>query len=90
MPGSARWWDDAACASADPDLFYPQEFATTEEKREAEKAAKRICRHCQVRGMCLEVALNDNERHGVWGGLSARERKRAVESAETANLKLAS
>jgi len=36
--------------------------------------AKSVCRRCLVRAACLEFALEHDERAGVWGGLSARER----------------
>ena len=40
------------------------------------RAAKAICRECQVRGDCLEFALRSGEKFGIWGGLSERERRR--------------
>lgn len=40
------------------------------------KAAKAVCAPCPVRRPCLEEALDDVERHGVWGGLTEQERKR--------------
>lgn len=86
----ARWWDDAACGAEDPELFFPQDRATTEDKRAAEAAAKRVCRGCAVRGTCLEVALNGEEQHGVWGGLSARERAKAIEQHRADEIDLAS
>jgi WhiB family transcriptional regulator, redox-sensing transcriptional regulator len=36
--------------------------------------AKSVCRRCLVRSACLEFALEHDERAGVWGGLSAKER----------------
>jgi WhiB family redox-sensing transcriptional regulator len=38
--------------------------------------AKAVCAGCKVRQMCLETALRNRERHGVWGGLTERERAR--------------
>ena len=47
------------------------------------REAKKVCLGCDVRGECLEYALQHDERFG-WGGLSERERrklkKRAVRS----------
>jgi len=64
-----RWQDQAACLGMDPDLFFPERGASTRE-------AKSICRSCVVRGDCLEFALRNGEKFGIWGGMSERERRR--------------
>jgi WhiB family redox-sensing transcriptional regulator len=63
------WRDWALCAEVDPEAFFP-------EKGESTRAAKSICRRCLVRVECLRSALANDERFGVWGGLSDRERRR--------------
>ena len=63
------WRQAAACRGCDGDTFYP-------ETAEGVAVAKRICAGCKVREMCLETALRNQERHGVWGGLTERERAR--------------
>ena len=63
------WAAYAACRSADPDLFFPERGASTRE-------AKEVCRGCIVREQCLEFALQNGEKFGIWGGLSERERRR--------------
>ena len=63
------WRPDAACRSTDPDLFFPERGASTKE-------AKAVCRGCVVREDCLEYALANGEKFGIWGGLSERERRR--------------
>jgi WhiB family redox-sensing transcriptional regulator len=63
-----NWRDLALCAQVDPELFFP-------EKGEPSHAAKRVCAGCEVRAECLQEALDRNERFGVWGGLSERERR---------------
>jgi WhiB family transcriptional regulator, redox-sensing transcriptional regulator len=63
------WRQWALCAEVDPDAFFP-------EKGESTRAAKDICRRCLVRIECLRSALANDERFGVWGGLSDRERRR--------------
>lgn len=63
------WRDAALCAEIDPELFFP-------EKGESSKSAKRACRQCVARQPCLEYALEHEIPFGVWGGLSARERRR--------------
>ena len=63
------WQDQANCLGADPNLFFPEQGASTREARE-------ICRGCVVRMDCLEYALANGEKFGIWGGLSERERRR--------------
>lgn len=64
-----QWQDQALCAQTDPDAFFPEKGGSTRE-------AKRICKACSVRDECLEFALEHDERFGIWGGLSERERRR--------------
>ena len=63
------WQEDANCLGVDPDLFFPELGASTRE-------AKEVCRGCVVRQDCLEFALRNGEKFGIWGGLSERERRR--------------
>jgi WhiB family redox-sensing transcriptional regulator len=63
------WQDLALCAETDPEAFFPEKGGSTRE-------AKRVCRSCDVRAECLEYALENDERFGIWGGLSERERRR--------------
>lgn len=65
------WRQRAACRGVDPDVFYP---ASDEEA----EAAKAICAQCTVREACLEYALANRERDGVWGGATERERRRLI------------
>ena len=64
-----NWQDEANCLGVDPDLFFPERGASTRE-------AKEVCRGCVVRLECLEYALSNGEKFGIWGGLSERERRR--------------
>lgn len=64
-----EWQDQALCAQTDPEAFFPEKGGSTRE-------AKRICQACAVRDDCLEYALEHDERFGIWGGLSDRERRR--------------
>ncbi len=76
-PGrSLHWQEDAACRTVDSELFYPPIGAPRHEVRAAERKAKRLCFSCPVQRECLEAALEADERFGVWGGMSARERRR--------------
>ncbi|MFC5337589.1 WhiB family transcriptional regulator [Leucobacter denitrificans] len=63
------WQADALCAQTDPEAFFPEKGGSTRE-------AKRICETCEVRSECLEYALENDERFGIWGGLSERERRK--------------
>ncbi len=68
--GEQRSWQDYAnCLGVDPDLFFPERGASTRE-------AKAVCRGCVVREDCLEYALDNGEKFGIWGGMSERERRR--------------
>lgn len=62
------WMGEAVCAQTDPEEFFPEHGGST-------KVAKSICRGCPVITECLEYAMAHNERHGVWGGMSERERR---------------
>ena len=64
-----RWQEEALCAQTDPEAFFPEKGGSTRE-------AKRICVGCEVKSECLEDALGHDERFGIWGGLSERERRR--------------
>ncbi|HMU79211.1 MAG TPA: WhiB family transcriptional regulator [Microthrixaceae bacterium] len=63
------WQAFANCLGVDPDLFFPERGASTKE-------AKQVCQGCVVREDCLEYALANGEKFGIWGGLSERERRR--------------
>lgn len=64
-----RWQERALCAQTDPEAFFPEKGGSTRE-------AKRVCLGCDVRNECLDYALSADERFGIWGGLSERERRR--------------
>jgi WhiB family redox-sensing transcriptional regulator len=63
------WQGDALCAQTDPEAFFPEKGGSTRD-------AKRICSGCEVKAQCLEYALANDERFGIWGGLSERERRK--------------
>jgi len=56
------------------ELFYAPDGERGATKRRRERAAKAVCAACPVRRPCLAHALASQERYGVWGGLSERER----------------
>ena len=63
------WQDRALCGQVDPEIFFVDKGGSTRD-------AKRVCQGCEVRDACLEYALANDERFGIWGGLSERERRR--------------
>ena len=62
------WQDRANCLGVDPDLFFP----SGERRPRGERGVPR------VRGSveCLEYALVNGEKFGIWGGLEERQRRR--------------
>lgn len=76
LPAEPAWFRQAACQYADGEMFHPEKGGSTRE-------AKRICNGvpgvlpgCPVQRQCLEYAIANDERFGVWGGKSAKERRR--------------
>lgn len=68
-PHDLEWQDCAICPQVDPDIWFPEKGGSTRE-------AKKVCQGCEVRIQCLAYALEHDERFGIWGGLSERERRR--------------
>lgn len=68
---SGNWRDQARCQGVDPEIFHPADDGDG-------AAAKAICELCPVREPCLEFALTTREKDGVWGGRTARERRRLL------------
>jgi len=62
------------CAQVDPELWFPEKGGSTRE-------AKALCTGCPVQVQCLAYALANDERFGVWGGASERDRRRMKRSA---------
>lgn len=74
LPGP--WAEQALCAQADPDAWFPQES-----QQAVAAAAKRICAACPVTAECLEHALSGADTWrgittGIWGGTTPRQRAR--------------
>lgn len=68
---SEEWMQRGECNGMNPDLFFP-----TVGENKAVAAAKKVCAQCDVREECLEYALQTRQMHGIWGGLSEKERRR--------------
>lgn len=65
----APWMDRGLCKETDPEAFFP-------EKGGSVRDAKKVCSRCEVRAECLDYALGNDERFGIWGGLSERQRRK--------------
>jgi WhiB family transcriptional regulator, redox-sensing transcriptional regulator len=74
-----EWQARALCAETDPEVFFPENGGST-------RAAKTVCRACEVRTTCLTYALAHGERFGVWGGLSERERRQLNKTAPDSDI----
>lgn len=66
---ATTWQDYAACLETDPEIFFPEKGGSTRD-------AKKVCAHCFVQESCLNYALGRNERYGIYGGKSERERRK--------------
>jgi WhiB family redox-sensing transcriptional regulator len=69
------WMLAAACRGRTELFFAPDDSETRSERRRREAAAKAVCASCAVRVECLMDALESDERFGIWGGLTERERR---------------
>ena len=77
-PEEMSWKMSAACDSDTADLFFSNDPSLL-------KRARAICRTCEVAEECLAHAIRHNERHGIWGGKSRRERLELVASDKGEN-----
>ena len=73
------WQDHGLCAEVDPDLFFP-------EKGGGVQAAYRVCAQCPVKQECLDFALDNHIREGIWGGTSDNARRAMHDTRRAAAL----
>lgn len=79
-----RWWHKAACKDQDPGavIFFPPR--DKERYKIIAAQAKEFCLGtddkpaCPVKDYCLWEAVSTEEAHGIWGGMSHRERNALV------------
>ncbi|WLD46779.1 WhiB family transcriptional regulator [Candidatus Nanosynbacter lyticus] len=67
----ANWRNKANCRDSDPDMFFPE----SKDRRYAEEALK-VCRGCKVKEDCLDHAIENDEKYGIWGGMTPEARKK--------------
>jgi WhiB family redox-sensing transcriptional regulator len=76
------WRNKSACNGVDTEIFYPPRDKSLYKTIADE--AKSYCNgtdeipECPVRRECLWEAVRTEEPHGIWGGLSHRERNALV------------
>lgn len=70
LTGNSRWRETAACRNEDPELFFP-----LPNDRYSEQKAIKICKTCPVKADCLQAALAEQGQFGIWGGMTAEERR---------------
>lgn len=70
------WMLEGLCAQTDPEAWFPEKGGSSRE-------AKRVCGTCDVSTECLAYALTNDERFGIWGGLSERERRKLKKDAKS-------
>jgi len=68
LSSRSSWWGLASCQGVNPDLFFPAS------EQDATPALE-ICASCPVREVCLEHALTSEEREGIWGATTPRQRR---------------
>ncbi|SEK27290.1 WhiB family transcriptional regulator [Streptacidiphilus jiangxiensis] len=69
------WHTGAACRRDEAGLFFAPSKEPTAARLAREEQAKRVCARCPVLLECREHALVLPEPYGVWGGLTAAERR---------------
>jgi WhiB family transcriptional regulator, redox-sensing transcriptional regulator len=75
------WMLSANCLGRTHLFFAPDESESRADRRYRESNAKAVCNACVVRPECLSEALKSDERFGIWGGLTERERRSARRSS---------
>ncbi|MEQ9161146.1 MAG: WhiB family transcriptional regulator [Ilumatobacter fluminis] len=66
-----EWRMLGACRGLDPTIFYP-------DRDDEADVAKQVCAECSVQQTCLDYALTQREKAGVWGGATERDRRRIL------------
>ena len=66
-----EWMTQARCSEVDPELFFPERGDATSPRK-----ARIICNSCEVKVECLQYSIDNDERFGIWGGLTENDRRR--------------
>lgn len=73
-----EWAHLGSCAQTDPDLFHPEDANLV-------KDALAVCDQCPVVVECLQWALGNDEKHGVWGGTTPTMRRRMLKARDASS-----
>ncbi|MDO3400282.1 WhiB family transcriptional regulator [Mycolicibacterium neoaurum] len=81
LPSARRWeWQRyGLCRNVGTKMFFGAEIEDPPVRARRIAQAKRLCRRCPVAAECLNHALTHSERHGIWGGLTTRERRKVAQ-----------
>lgn len=69
-----HWREDARCLGQPVDVFFP-DMSMGDARWDR---AKDVCKNCMVKRECLKLVIGlpeDDDRYGVFGGLSPNERR---------------
>jgi len=69
------WVEQAACKGLDPELWFPTRGDNT-----SYGEATKVCGECPVRAECLDYAVTNRIRTGIWGGLGQRGRRALIQN----------
>lgn len=74
--GTLGWRDDASCKKLNKSVFFDYNAigVPTKVQRQYKATALRTCATCPVREKCLEFAVKNNEKYGIWAGTLPNER----------------
>ena len=79
LPGPVEdhwnWQELGACRGLQTSMFFHPDYERGPARERRESTAKAVCRACPVLEQCRTHALQVHEPYGIWGGLSAQERK---------------
>ena len=73
------WRAHAACRGLSPHLMFPTNLGRHGENSCGPEQAKQVCAGCTVRAECFDAAVKNDERYGVWAGMSGRTLRAAIE-----------
>jgi WhiB family redox-sensing transcriptional regulator len=73
-----NWRERAACKGVDTIVFFAHSEGDqkdyTQAKSKVDVTKRDYCLICLVQQQCLDHAITNNERHGIWGGMDEQER----------------
>jgi WhiB family redox-sensing transcriptional regulator len=72
----APWMTEGACQDEDPELFFP--ISASEASADQIRQATSICDGCRVEAECLQYALVNRIKHGIWGGRTEQRRQSLI------------